>query len=74
MMGSVPETVVALAISWKTDCLRRCLVQDEVSMLRLTDGGFCYEAFGRASTHGMILWLFCCKYLHLLEMKLEMGL
>lgn len=62
MMGSVPETVSALALSWKTDCLWKCLLQDALSMLRLTDGGCCdfilalvpflaeYDAFGRDFT------------------------
>lgn len=62
MMGSVLETVSDLAPSWKTDCLWRCLVQDALSMLRLTDGGCFdlnsalvpslaeYEAFGHGFT------------------------
>ncbi len=74
MMGSVPETVLALALSWKTDCLGSFLVQDALSMLRLFVGGFCrnlneafvpflaeYEAFGHVSTFRMMLWLFSTK-------------
>ena len=73
MMGSVPETVLALALSWKADCLWICLAQDALSMLRLTDGGCCdlnsahvpflaaYEAFGHGFTSRIILWVFATK-------------
>lgn len=61
---------IALALSGKTDCLWRSLVQDALNMLRLSDGGCCdlnsahvpllaeYEAFGHGFTSRIILWLF----------------
>lgn len=33
MMGCVPETVLALALSWNTDCFGRCLAQDAPGMM-----------------------------------------
>lgn len=73
MMGSVPETFLALALSWKTDCLRRCLAQDAQNTLRLTDGGWFdlisafvpylaeYEVFGHGFISRRMLRLFATK-------------
>lgn len=38
---ALSRKLLALALSWKTDCLWRCLVQDTLSMLRRSDGGRC---------------------------------